>query len=312
MKMRKILFGVMVALLLIASLTPIALAQDSNRLAQLKISVWPEYDTPTVLVLLDGVLADKTNLPREVSVLVPSTAKLTVTTWQNADGSLAPEQSNKTVDAGGGYTRVTFTTSQPQYRIEYYDDLLKGAPDKTMDFAYKAAVPADQVTLEIQQPLKATNFVLTPPTSNTRNDVTDGFKYFTYQFANVTAGQLISAQAKYTKADSNPSVQPVPTALPSTTASSTAAPSSNDSLMLLVGLVALGLVAVLGLFLYQQRSRQAERVGETKMSPRQFQRNRRRARGMDDSASVFCTQCGNTLGPDDNFCPKCGAKRRAV
>ena len=309
MKMRKILFGVMVALLLLASLTPIALAQDSNRLAQLKISVWPEYDTPTVLVLLDGVLADKTNLPREISVLVPSTAKLTVTTWQNADGSLAPEQPNKSVDAGGGYKRVTFTTSQPQYRVEYYDDLLKGAPDKTMNFAFKSDASIDVVNLEIQQPLKATNFTMTPPASGTRTDPTDGFKYFTYQFANVTAGQLISAQAKYTKADSNPSIQPVSTPLPST---ATAAPSSNDSLMLLVGLVALGLVAVLGLFLYQQRARQAERISETRMSPREFQRQRRRARGIGDSAPTFCVQCGNVLRPDDYFCPKCGAKRRVV
>jgi len=312
MRMRKIIFGVMVALLLLASLTPIALAQDSNRLAQLKISVWPEYDTSTVLVLLDGVLADKTNLPREISVLVPSTAKLTVTTWQNADGGLAPEQPNKTADVGNGYMRVTFTTSQPQYRVEYYDDLLKGAPDKTMNFAFKSDASIDTVALEIKQPLKATNFTLTPPTSNSGTDSSDGLKYFTYQFANVAAGQSISAQAKYTKTDSSPSFPPTPTALPSTPTSSTAAPSSNDSLMWLAGLVAVGLVAILVFFLYQQRSREAERVSETRMSPREFQRQRRRARGANEGAPTFCVQCGNVLRPDDNFCPKCGAKRRVV
>jgi hypothetical protein len=310
--MRKIFMGALVALVWLVTLAPGALAQDPNRLSQLKISVWPEYDTSTVLVLLDGTLADKTNLPRQVSVLIPSAAKLNVTTWQNADGSLAPEQPNQAADDGDGYLRVTFTTSQPTYRVEYYHDLLKGSPDKSFDFALKLAASADQATLEIQQPLKATNFAVTPPTSNTRTD-SESFKYFSYPFSNVTVGQIISAQAKYNKTDLSPSIQATaPAQLPTTPASaSTPSPSSNDSLLLLVGLVSLGLIALLGFFIYQQRSRAAEPATAQKMSSRQFQRQRRRARGT-DSASLFCTKCGNPLGPADNFCPKCGAKRRAV
>lgn len=309
MKWREIIFGVTAALLLFAALTPGALAQDTNRLAQLNISVWPEYDAPTVLVLLDGTLADKTSLPRQVSVLIPATAKLTVTTFQNADGTLAPEQPNQTVDAGGGYTRVAFTTSQPQFRVEYYDDLLQGAPDKTMNFAFKSDAAIDAVTLEVKQPLKATNFALTPPAANSGTDSADGLKFFTYQFTNLAAGQTIDAQAKYTKSDPSPSIQTLPAPLPSPAAT---APSSNDSLLLLVGLVTVGLVAVLGFFLYQQRARQVETAMETRLSPRQFQRQRRRAKGVSEGAPTFCVQCGGVLRPDDNFCPKCGAKRRVV
>ncbi|MBI5034663.1 MAG: zinc ribbon domain-containing protein [Chloroflexi bacterium] len=313
--MRKILVGAMAALLLIVSLAPAAFAQDANRLSQLKISIWPEYDTPTVLVLLDGTLADKTNLPRSVSLLIPSNANLTVTTWENADGSLAPEQPNQSVDAGDGFTRVTFTINQPNYHVEYYHDLLKGAPDKSMDWQFKSATPVDQVLLEVQQPLKATNFVLTPTTSTTRTDAS-GFKYYSYQFANVTTGQVLTTQAKYTKSDPNPSFQAPPSSqLPSSSASAptttSTASSSNDNLLLLAGLVGLGLIVILGIFVYQQRSRAVEELTANKMSPRQFQRQRRRARGT-EGATVFCTKCGNPLGPDDNFCPKCGAQRRVV
>ncbi len=315
MTMRKALVGAMAALVWLVSLAPAAFAQDPNRLSQLKISVWPEYDTPTVLVLLDGTLADQTNLPRSVSVLIPSSANLTVTTWQNTDGSYAPEQPNQSTDAGDGFTRVTFTVNQPNYRVEYYHDLLKGSPDKSMDFQFKAAVPIDQVLLEVQQPLKATNFVLTPTTSTTRTD-TSGFKYYSYQFANVTTGQLLTIQAKYTKTDPSPSFQPVATPQPQTAptsapAATTATPAVGDNLLLLVGLVALGLIAILGFFIYQRRASEAEQATAQRMSPRQFQRQRRRARGT-DSASVFCTKCGNPLGLDDNFCPKCGAQRRVV
>ena len=314
MKMRRMIFSATVALMLFASLTPIALAQDPNRLAQLKISVWPEYDKTTVLVMLDGLFADKTTLPREVSVWIPTAANLTVTTWENADQSLAPEQANTTTDAGDGYTRVTFTTSQPNYHVEYYHDALKGAPDKTLDFAIKSFSAVDQVALEIQQPLKASNFTVMPPTTNTRNGA-DGFKYFNYTFANVTAGQVIAAQARYTKTDPNPSVQgaPAPVAtLPSFQPTTTATPSGSiDNLMLLAGLVSLGLVGILGFFFYQQRARNQEDTAAQKLSPRQFQRQRRRARGT-ETPTAFCTKCGSPLDDDDNFCPKCGAKRRVV
>jgi LPXTG-motif cell wall-anchored protein len=306
MKLRKIFFGAMIALTFLFSLAPHALAQDPNRLTQLKVSVWPEYDTPTVLVLLDGTLADSANLPREISVLIPAGAQLTVTTWANADGSLAAEQPNKTTDLGDGFVRVTFTTSQPNLHVEYYHDLLRGSPDKTMDFAYKSASLVDLLTLEIQQPLKAANFGVTPATLNTRVG-TDGFKYFTYSFSNVTAGQTVSAQAKYNKTDPNPSVQAAPAQIPAPVVAPTTG-SSNNNLILLAGLVTLGLAGILGFLFWQQRSRD-EDTEPAKMPARQFQRNRKRAR---QTAEVFCTQCGSPIGVDDNFCPKCGAKRRVV
>ncbi len=314
MTMRKVFVGAMAALVLLVSLAPAAFAQDPNRLSQLKISVWPEYDSPTVLVMLDGTLADKTNLPRSVSVLIPSNVNLTVTTWENTDGTLAPEQANQSTDAGDGFTRVTFTVSQPNYHVEYYHDLLKGSPDKTMDFQYKSSAPVDQALLEIQQPLKATNFVLTPTTSTTHTD-SSGFKYYSYQFNNVTTNQVLTTQAKYTKSDPNPSFQPTPASqVASAPASAPATPnsasSSNDNLLLLVGLVSLGLIAILGFFIYQQRARATQPAASRKMSPRQFQQQRRRAKGT-EGASAFCTKCGNPLGSDDNFCPKCGAQRRA-
>lgn len=310
MNWRKIFFGVATALIFLLAVTPQALAQDANRLSQLKISVWPEYDTPNVLVLLDGTLADKSNLPREVSVLIPTGAQLTVTTYQNADGTLAAEQPNKVTDLGDGYSRVTFTTNQPTFRVEYYHDLLRGSPDKTLDFAYKLVVPADQVTLDVQQPLKATNFAVNPSTPNMRTD-TDGFKYFTYNFSNVAAGQVITTQVKYTKSDANPSVTAQTPAQSAPASAASTAPTNNSSsnLLILGGVVALGLAAVLGFFYWQQQTRQTQAV-VSKMSPRQFQRERRRARGT-DSKTAFCTQCGNALEADDVFCPKCGTKRRA-
>ena len=306
MKLRRIFWGVTIALAVLTfALPPRTFAQTPDRLTSLKISIWPEFDKPTVLVLLDGVLADASNLPRQISVFIPANGQLTVATWANPDGSFAPEQPPQQTKQDDGYTRVTFTTAQPTFRVEYYHDLLRGAPDKTMDFAFKSIGAIDAVSLEIQQPLKATNFAVTPAMQTTRTDA-DGFKYFSYAFTNIAAGQTISVQAKYTKTDPNPSVQNAPQPTPALVPA--AAPTTNDSnnLFLLIALVALGVTAILGFFLLQQRSQDRRPVAN--VGSRKPRRDKRR--GGAATATVFCTQCGRTLGPEDNFCPKCGTPRR--
>lgn len=312
MQERRITLGVMVAFVLWAAFVavPRAFAQDPNKLSQLTISVWPEHDKPTVLVLLDGTLADSSNLPRQFSVLIPSSAQLLVATFVNADGSFAPEQPSTATNLGDGFTRITYAVATSKFHLEYYDDLLRGAPDKTMDFVYKAQSPADQATLEIQQPLKATNFSVSPATQTTRNG-TDGFKYFVQDLAAVSAGQTITAQVKYTKTDPNPSVLPT---LPSITpipapVAPAASPSPWSSIFILAGVVALGIVAVIGFFVFQKRSREPALARAA--SRNRTRRNGERAAPSSQTAA-FCTQCGHGLSADDLFCPRCGTKRRVV
>ncbi len=285
---------------------PRAVAQDPNQLSKLQLSVWPEHDQPTVLVMIDGTLADAANLPRQVSVLIPSSAKLQVATFANPDGTFAPEQPFQSTDLGGGSTRVTFTTNTAAYHVEYYDDLLRGAPDKTMDFVYQAAAPADQVTLEVQQPLKATKFSINPSAPTTRNGG-DGFTYYDLQFPALAAGQTISAQVKYTKTDPNPSVITAP---PAASAPAPAAPPASpwSNVFLVVALVALGLVAVVGFFLFQQRTRDLVSAN----TGSRYRSRRSAGSAASTNVAAFCTQCGHGLGSQDLFCPRCGTKRRVI
>src|SRR5512138_1795178 len=105
--MRRLFFCLATALVaLLALAAPSARAQDANRLTQLKVQVWPEYDKPTVLVLIQGTLADKNNLPRDVSLVIPSSATGIIATYDNGDGTLAAEQPYKADKLDGGLTRV--------------------------------------------------------------------------------------------------------------------------------------------------------------------------------------------------------------
>lgn len=301
MKWRRTFFSVTMALLWLALLFPRASAQNPERLTALKISIWLEYDTPTVLVMFDGTLADATNLPRAISLLIPSDAQLYVTTWANPDGTLAPEQPAQQTKQDDGYTRVTFTIAQPKFRVEYYHDALRGAPDKTFAFAYKSIGAVDAVMVEIQQPLKASNFAVTPATSTTRTD-TAGFKYFIQTHTNLAAGQVLTAQVKYTKTDPHPSV------IQAQIAPQTTAPTMHESSnwVLLLALVAVGLAIVFGFFVLQQRALAPRATASSRAS--QPRRKRRAA----NAATAFCPQCGRALARDDNFCPACGTKRRGA
>ncbi len=310
MTRRKLFTGAMMlcALWAMFAAAPRAFAQDPNRLSQLKISVWPEYDQPTVLVMLDGTLADATNLPRQVAVLIPSSAKLQVTTFANADGSFAAEQVSQSTNQNDGFTRVTFSIQTAAYHVEYYDDLLRGAPDKSMDYGFKAAAPVDQATLEIQQPFKATSFSVTPPSQSARTDA-QGFTYSISQFSNVSAGQSITAQVKYVKSDPALSISALPTAPIATPApAAVPAPASPwNNIFILVAVVLLGLAGVIGYFVLQQRTR-APALASSRGGGR-----RGRERGSKPrEVAAYCTQCGHGLSSDDLFCPRCGTKRRPV
>ena len=308
MKRRMLFFCAMIAfaLWITCTSTPRALAQDPNRLSKLVVAVWPEYDQPAVLVLIDGTLADSASLPRQVSVLIPTTGKILVTTWTTADGTYAPEQTSQSNDVGDGYARVTFTTNTAQYHVEYYDDLVRGAPDKSIAFVYKADAPADQVTLSVQQPLKATNFAVDPAPQSMRNS-TDGFKYADLQLPSIAANQSITAQVRYSKADPNPSILPASSApVPAVVTQVPASPWNN--VFILAALVAVGLVAVVGFFLFQ-RSREPVPAGAAARNRPRHSAERGDAGG---NVAAFCTQCGFGLGSADVFCPKCGTKRRMV
>lgn len=296
----KIVFLLAFGLFLIALTSQPIAAQTPDRIGSLSISVWPEYDDPSVLVIYDGEFANKEGFPREVAFLVPANAKVNATAYGNSNGEFFNTDPWKTVDAGNGWTRVLFTLPQSIFHVEYYYSPLQGSPDKKMDYVFNAANPADSVRLEIQEPLKATNFK-TEPVAATQTSRGHDFKYHVFQFSNVAAGQNLKVQVSYTKSDPNPSVANISVpanSLPSDSALNSSATSSNN-LILPVGIGAGGVaLAVLGFLAWRLRSESGD-------APRRRERNKK-SRG----AAAYCHECGNALRTQDVFCSKCGTRRK--
>lgn len=296
-------FLVLYALLLLGVAAPLsAFAQSGERIANLDISVWPEFDDPRVLVQFDGDLAAQTEYPRDVSFYIPSGAVLTATAYQDESQQLLNTDPATISDASNGLKRVTFRVPKPHFHLEYYDDAIRGAPDKTLAFAYTASLPADSVQIQVQQPLKAEGFKIAPAAALISDGMHD-FKYHIFNYPGVTAEQAVKLQINYTKTDPNPSIQNVvpPETAPQANPGDTAFATNPQQVYLFVGagvILALGLLALW--MWYKRRQPQLAFAGT---SGGALGKRAERATG-------FCAQCGSALHAGDNFCPKCGAKRK--
>ncbi len=289
-----------IVLVLASAIFSPAFAEDTTRIATLEISVWPEYDQPGVLVQYQGQIAsaDKSGATREISFLVPKGAGVGAACGMKSDGSHTSE-TWKESDAGDGFTSVTYKLSEPQFHVEFYYNPLVGSPDKTMDFTYKAASPVDDLYLDIQHPLKATNFVLTPETKDSHTDK-DGFTYHVYNQKQVAAGQTVSSKISYTKTDPNPSVsgqKSTPTS--ATNPETTGGINPNLIVVLAVLAAAAGLIAYFAFIRREQPQFAVIPLSESRGAGR-------------ISRGGFCTECGNAMEPEDRFCAKCGKERREI
>jgi len=268
-------------------------AEDPLRISSMDVFIFPEYDQPGVLVQYQGSIIGKADVsnPREVTFLVPKGVGVGAACAIKADGNHTSE-TWKESDAGDGFTQITYKISEPNFHVEYYYNPLVGAPDKKMDFVYKALSPADEITFDIQHPLKATNFVLTPDSPDSHK-ADDGFTYHSYSFKQVSAGAKLATSIAYTKTDPNPSVS----GEKQTTASANKSADSNSNLnqAILVGIF-LGAIVIAGVFFLQKNARRAEPY-------------RASTTARDASSGGFCTQCGNGLDAEDKFCPRCGSPR---
>lgn len=306
MNVRHIFLALCVVSLAALAAPALTFAQTPDRITQLDIAVWPEFDDPRVLVQYDGTLGAQDNYPREISFLIPATAQLTATAYQDEQKQFLNTDPATVADAGNNLKRVTFKTPKPNFHLEYYDDAIQGKTDKTLDFAYTAVLPADAVQVQIQQPLKSENFKTTPAAALI-SDGMHGFKYHIFNYPGVAANQDLKLQIAYTKTDPSPSMQSVvppdtsKQTAPQTGAADASAPLSTQQMLILVGAavaLALGLLA-----LWMWYSRRQPRLALAGGGGGNNSKRPERATG-------FCSQCGSGLHAGDNFCPKCGAKRK--
>jgi len=272
-----------------------ARAQQPPTLANLEISLWPEFDRPEVLVIYRGLFAADTPLPIPVEIRIPASAGQPTAVAYVTEGQRLNQE--HTVRQEGGRLVVSFELTTPGFQLEYYDALVTDAEDRReYTFAYTADYPAADAVVEEG----------------------DGLTYHHTQLSSLEKGDTHTWAFAYSKDNPDLTVAlfagPEEEAAPASPAAPAAAAETGNSVVwiFLIGFAALLAVGAGAFWL----GRQTQPLAET---PQRRQKRRGSGRRsalpppgtpVDDEVR-FCHKCGAQLRPDAEFCHQCGARRGA-
>jgi len=318
------------ALLTVPAGNSVVFAQDEPAMQYTNVNLWvnPEYDDPRLLVMLQGQI-ESVEAPATVSFLVPYTAEMYSAGSIDIAGNYSGGPPDRKVSDIPGWDEISYTVTSNTFRVEYYDSIIVGQPDKTISYEFRWLYPISNLQVLVQQPTRASNFTVEPPGSAARDS--EGFTIFTYSYATLDTSQPpLDFNISYTKADSTPSLS-----------GSSSGSSSNTPLIALIVIAAV-VLGVAGLWWWRSqnkrpRTRRAAAVSAptTSVGSRKAARAARRAdtrsghvppqkRLPVDRTSVLQNQSGQNsppVQPDDtpqpvqpekqsgkNVCPVCGEK----
>jgi hypothetical protein len=261
----------------------------------LDIEFWPDYDKPSVLILLTGTLSGETRLPASVSLPLPEAAQLNaVARIDSKDGNMK-DDIHASIEPPG---TLTFVTPDLRFRVEYYLPYTANNNQRAFDYTWLSDINVNNLQLRVQQPASASDLSTEPATANVARSG-DGFDYHTFPARPVAAGQPFSLHVEYLTTTAQLSAtQMPPSNAGSQTTASAVAPGTDSSLdWALVAVVAGGLL-IFGAVIWQVASRRpAANIRKSVETQVETQ-----------SRAKFCRVCGEPLDKGDRYCGGCGLK----
>jgi hypothetical protein len=279
------------------------------RMARLRLSIWPEYDDPRVLVMFRGEMAPHSAFPTHITLPLPKGAEVIGAGMISEQDELLlhPHQ----VRPGDADDSLEINLPVARFFVEFYYNPPSEGTDKRFTYVAPATYPIERLEVDIQQPLQATRFT-TEPQAMSRETDEQGFTYHRFIYYNLGQGDTRRFAVAYTKTVATPSVakgQPVAEVIqqPRTAA---------HALVLAFGMLG-GAAVVFGggivLWTSYQRRRQASPTpqspsvspqaavqphAQTTFAPMPTTSGR--------SVPSFCSNCGAKLRLEYRFCPGCG------
>lgn len=184
------------ALIPLVLVSSAAAAETPPRLEGLEVALWPEYDRPAVLVMLQGKLAADAALPATVRLPMPVEAgRPHAVAKRDTGGALLVAQ--HTVSVEGTWAKVNVMTDQREVRLEYYVDLATGNPERRYVFDWPGGIDIDQVTFEVMQPIGAEDLSVKP--AGRQSVGNDGITYVLGDLGSKARTDAFSLEVTYTK-----------------------------------------------------------------------------------------------------------------
>ena len=196
--------------LLIASYSyaddPVSGNGASLKIGRMKVSIMPEYESSDVLVIYEGKFADKDAFPNQVTFTLPKgVTKLTDVCSLSPGGQHFCQLYN--ITDKGEYNETSVKLPYADFFIDFkYSPFNIKSGRFLRDFEYdiKMIYPIDTLEVSIQEPLRSTEFKLSPEPMSKVNK--KDLNYYNYTFKDIKGGQDVRFKIKYAKDDTMPSV----------------------------------------------------------------------------------------------------------
>lgn len=271
---------------------------------RLEVSLWPEYDRPSVLVIYRITLPASAPLPASVQVRIPASAgqpNAVADAEPAGDLVVAPYER----EVQGDWALLTISARNRRLQVEYYDPALEREGSRRR---FRYAWPGDRALraffIDVQEPADTVEMRTLPPSPGPMPGA-DGLMHHTLELGAVAAGQERVVELEYVRegdalsAESiTPPARPVLPELTTDSGTGAARWYRVGAGMLAAALA--GAVAYWFLFLRGDGAENARRGGGS------GKRKRRHA----GRAGGFCPSCGKPVVAGDRYCASCGGKLR--
>jgi hypothetical protein len=283
---------------------PIQTPEGATPLTLLEVALWPEFDRQDVLAIYRVQLPPETQLPAMVMLPVPAEAgepHAVATIGEDRNLYVAPFE----IQQAGQWNWVAVESDSLLLQLEFYSALTFSGDQRAYTFYWPGGLSIDAFQVEVQKPLSASAFKLTP--AGAAQVAQDGLTYARTGLGLQGADDLIEVSLSYEKSDDALSIDAVaqqPTLeRPTTTQGGT--PDLTALLPWILGAFGI-LLAGVGLFMLL-RMRAAR---PSKRAPRRRKRRSSKDKDKLESSPIYCHVCGSQASASDLFCRRCGTKLR--
>jgi hypothetical protein len=279
----------------------------------MEVTLWPDYDRPSVLATLIGSLPSGTPFPVTITLPIPEDATINAVAPILPDGRPGVEMSYDNSVAG----QITFSTDVPGFWVEYYYPYAADGDRRDFTFNWQSPLAVNELLTVVQQPIMSSDLTTDPNSVNVTTG-TDGMQYYQLPVKQVRAGETYVMEASYSLARNQLSEDALAgqqDLLPNQPVSTAETESGFNPLLALA--IAGGIIAaavVVWLAVSSQRGRRRP------LKPRPIRRTPHRSPAPEISQTKsrarngerFCHECGQPVDPNDKFCRNCGTPTKTA
>jgi hypothetical protein len=295
------------ALLAIFWLPVPAKAQSAVSFSSVDVSVWPEYDTPAVLVIYKIALASQTAFPVEITLRLPATVQKPYTV---AVGKTPATVANQGVEykfaPAAEFATLTIKVTDPYIQMEYYDPgLVKNGAQRQYVYEWLGDFPVNDFRFELREPLQSTNLKIDPLLTDLGLNE-EGFHLGEFKRTGLKVGQKLAFTFSYQRETDLPSTSFIPVQASGSLDQNVPGQSSLiSSLPWILGGLGIVLLFIAGWVYWV-----SGRTGRALSRSRKRHASAANEESGDGEEQVHCAQCGKRAQPGDRFCRACGTRIR--